>query len=54
MKSKSDIKKEQVLKRVNDLDPNNNKNLNDKPLVTRRKKKVHDDGIEHRTSKETI
>jgi hypothetical protein len=46
-------KKEEVRKRVDKLDPNNNKNLEQKPIVKRRGKKVHDDGFEHRTSSET-
>ena len=47
-------KKEQVADRIDKLDPNNNKNLADKPLIKKRGKKVHDDGFEHRTSKETV
>lgn len=46
-------KKQEVSKRSEQLDPNNNKNLAEKPLVKRRGKKVHDDGFEHRTSNET-
>jgi hypothetical protein len=46
-------KKREVQKRVNRLDPNNNKNLPGKPLIRRRGKKVSDDGFEHRLSKET-
>ena len=53
MKSKTAVKKEQVRKRINKLDPNNNKNLEDKPLVNQHDKIVHDDGFEHRTSDET-
>ena len=45
-------KKETVSKRSDKLDPNNNKNLEQMPLVKRRGKKVHDDGFEHRTSKD--
>lgn len=50
---KSEKKKEEVSERANKLDPNNNKNLQEKPIVKRRGKKVHDDGFEHRTSSET-
>ena len=46
-------KKEKVLKRLNKLDLNNNKNLVERPVVKRRGKKVRDDGFEHRTSAET-
>ncbi|HKR04558.1 MAG TPA: hypothetical protein VJY62_07965 [Bacteroidia bacterium] len=46
-------KKEEVIERINNLDPNNNKNLQEKPLVKKRGKKVHDDGFEHRSSKES-
>ena len=46
-------KKPKVLKRLNKLDPNNNKNRKDRPVVKRRGKKVRDDGFEHRTSSET-
>ncbi|MFI5220070.1 MAG: hypothetical protein ACHQNT_11355 [Bacteroidia bacterium] len=46
-------KKEQVSKRAEKLDPNNNKNLLQKPLIKKRGKKKHDDGFEHRLSKET-
>ena len=45
--------KEKVLKRLNKLDPNNNKNRKDRPVVKRRGKKVRDDGFEHRLSRET-
>jgi len=45
--------KKEVIERINDLDPNNNKNLPEKPLVKRRGKKVHDDGFEHRSSRES-
>jgi len=54
MKSKIAIKKERVEKQINDLDPNNNKNIPGKPLVKKRNKKVPDDGFEHRTSSETV
>ena len=47
------VKKEKSENRNNELDPNNNINLPDKPIVKRRGKKVHDDGFEHRTSDET-
>ena len=46
-------KKERVSKRIDQLDPNNNKNLEEKPLVKKQGKTVHDDGFEHRTSAET-
>jgi hypothetical protein len=46
-------KKAEVNHRNNKLDPNNNKNLPDKPIVKRRGKKMRDDGFEHRTSEET-
>ena len=47
-------KKENVHQRSEKLDPNNNKNLPQKPMVKKPgKKEVHDDGFEHRTSKET-
>lgn len=51
--SKIDRKKEEVIKRVDKLDPNNNKNLEQNPIVKRRGKKVHDDGFEHRTSNDS-
>ena len=47
------ISKEEAKKRIDRLDPNNNKNLPDKPLVRRRGKKIHDDGFEHRASQDT-
>jgi len=47
------VKKEEAKKRIDKLDPNNNKNLPGTPIVKRRGKKVHDDGFEHRTSAET-
>ncbi|MFI5218871.1 MAG: hypothetical protein ACHQNT_05225, partial [Bacteroidia bacterium] len=47
------LQKEEVMERNNRLDPNNNKNLQEKPLVKKRGKKEHDDGFEHRLSKET-
>lgn len=47
-------KKEEVALRLDILDPNNNKDLPQRPVVKRRKKKVHDDGFEHRTSSETL
>jgi len=46
-------KKEEVQKRANLLDSNNNKNRKDKPLVMHGDKIVRDDGFEHRTSEET-
>ncbi|MEP7265903.1 MAG: hypothetical protein ABI772_15475 [Bacteroidota bacterium] len=51
--SKEEIKKEKVSKRIDKLDPNNNKNKENSLIVKRRGKKVHDDGFEHRTSSET-
>lgn len=52
MEGDEKIKKKKVLKRLNKLDPNNNKNVRNRPLVKRRNKKVRDDGFEHRTSAE--
>ena len=46
-------KKEEVTKRINKLDPNNNKNIPENPIVKRRGKKMRDDGFEHRTSEDT-
>ena len=46
-------RKEEVKRRIDKLDPNNNINLPDQPIVKRRGKKIHDDGFEHRTSAET-
>ncbi len=46
-------KKERVSKRINKLDPNNNKNIPDNPIIERNGRKEHDDGFEHRTSQET-
>lgn len=54
MKSRKNTRKEQVTTQLNNLDPNNNKDLPQRPVVKRRGKKVHDDGFEHRTSSETI
>jgi hypothetical protein len=55
MKSeKTDRKKEEVAKRADLLDPNNNKDLPQRTVVKRRGKKVHDDGFEHRASSETV
>jgi hypothetical protein len=51
---KTKHKKAQAEKRINLLDPNNNKNLPEQPVIKRRSKKVHDDGFEHRTSSETL
>ncbi len=51
--NKTRKKKEEVSKRIDKLDPNNNKNVEEKPLVKKRGKTVHDDGFEHRTSEET-
>ena len=47
-------KKDSVEMRLNALDPNNNKDLPQRPVVKRRGKKVHDDGFEHRASSETV
>jgi hypothetical protein len=47
------LKKEEVQGRINKLDPNNNKNIPENPIVKRHGKKIHDDGFEHRTSGET-
>ena len=46
-------KKREVSRRINRLDPNNNKNLPGKRIIRRRGKRVSDDGFEHRLSKET-
>jgi hypothetical protein len=55
MKSKKiNRQKEEIAMRSNMLDPNNNKDLPQRPVVKRRNKKVHDDGFEHRTSSETL
>jgi hypothetical protein len=47
------VNKDEAKKRIDKLDPNNNINLPDTPMVKRRGKKIHDDGFEHRTSQET-
>jgi hypothetical protein len=47
------LKKQVISKRNNKMDPNNNKNIPANPIVKKRGKKIHDDGFEHRTSKET-
>lgn len=49
----SAVKKREAGKRNDSLDPNNNKNLPQNPLIKRRGKKLRDDGFEHRLSKET-
>jgi len=55
MKSeKVNRRKEEVAKRLDILDPNNNINLPQRPIVKRRGKKVHDDRFEHRKSSETV
>jgi hypothetical protein len=55
MKSeKTSRKKEEVSRQLNLSDPNNNKDIPQRPVVKRRGKKVHDDGFEHRSSAETI
>jgi hypothetical protein len=46
-------KKQEVSKRNDSLDPNNNKNLPKNPIIKKRGKKLSDDGFEHRLSKET-
>lgn len=46
-------KKESIVKRNENSDPNNNKNLPEKKTLTRRGKKVKDDTFEHRTSRDT-
>ena len=46
-------KKKEVGKRNDSLDPNNNKNLPENPLIKKRGRKLRDDGFEHRLSKET-
>jgi hypothetical protein len=51
---KTSARKEEVANRSNLLDPNNNKDLPQRPIVKRRGKKVHDDGFEHRKSSETL
>jgi|GEM_PF-3180774 len=51
--SKTSRKKEEVQKRAEKLDPNNNINLPEKPVVKRQGKLEHDDGFEHRTSSDT-
>ncbi len=53
MKKNSDHQKELVHKRIEKLDPNNNKNLPKKPLVKHGEELIHDDGFEHRKSAET-
>jgi hypothetical protein len=53
MKNAEIQKKSKVLKRLNKLDPNNNKNVKSRPVVKRRGKKFRDDGFEHRSSAET-
>jgi len=47
-------RKDEVALRSDILDPNNNKDLPQRPVVKRRNKKVHDDGFEHRSSSETL
>ena len=55
MKSeKINLRKEEVAKRLDILDPNNNKDLPQRPVVKRRRKRVHEDGFEHRASSETL
>jgi hypothetical protein len=54
MKPDRSAKKERVSKRINKLDPNNNKNLEDHKKVIRNGKKAVDDGFEHRKSSEGI
>jgi hypothetical protein len=45
-------KKEEISKRIDKMDPNNNKNIEEKPLIKKLGKRVHDDGFEHRSSRE--
>jgi hypothetical protein len=52
--NKTISKKKEVSKRSNKLDPNNNKNLPEMPVIIKRGKKVHDDGFEHKTRIENI
>ena len=47
------LNKEQVKKRIDKLDPNNNKNLPQNPLIEKDGEIKSDDGFEHRTSAET-
>jgi hypothetical protein len=47
-------KKEEVSARIEKLDPNNNKNIPENPLIIKREKEVHDDNFEHRVSGELI
>ncbi len=47
------LKKEEAIKRIEKLDPNNDRNAPQNPIVKRRGKKMRDDGFEHRTSEET-
>ena len=47
------LDKEEVKKRIDKQDPNNNKNLPENPLVEKDGKSERDDGFEHRTSAET-
>ena len=47
-------KKEEVEMQLNANDTNNNKDLPQRPVVKRRRKRVHDDGFEHRASSETV
>ena len=52
-KDKTEIKKEKVAERIDKLDPNNNKNLEQNPVIEKDGKEIHDDGFEHRKSEET-
>ena len=45
-------KKEEVIQRIDKLDPNNNKNNPEKPMVKKQGQLEHDDAFEHRTSEE--
>lgn len=47
-------KKEEVRHRIEKLDPNNNKNLPNKPEIKKLGKKVTDDGFEHRSSGDPV
>ena len=49
-KKESDAKKKEVSSRIEKLDPNNNKNLPQKPVIKKDGDDIIDDGFEHRTS----
>jgi hypothetical protein len=52
-KTRVQKKKEEVKEKIEKLDPNNNRNIQNHQLIKKRGKKVRDDGFEHRTSRET-